>query len=217
MKSGKCLIISGGELDNSLFYQGLAHQMDCIIAADGGARHASMIGVLPHFAIGDFDTLSPAEVEELKEKGSVLEHYPPDKDYSDTHLALLKAIQLGYTDITMIAALGGRIDHSLANIMLLALPEAKNIKLRILTEHQELLLIDHQLKIKEKQGTLISLLPLSEKVTGITTEGLLYKVPEQNFVMGNPNGISNVMTGTEAYIKVEQGLLLAIITQSEGE
>lgn len=217
IEQGKCLIISGGELENPLFYQELVSQMQYIIAVDGGARHAKIMGLEPHLIVGDFDTITPEEVESYRDKGITLEHYPPEKDFSDTHLALLKAIDLGFSDITIIAALGGRIDYSLANIMLLALPEARNANVRILTEYQEIFLVGNRTRLKGKPGTIVSLLPLSQEVSGITTDGLMYQVPQQRFVMGTPNGISNVMTKEKAYVQVEEGLLLAIITHSEGE
>lgn len=217
MKQRKCLIIAGGELKEPARYQELAQNVQYIIAADGGARHANELGLLPNLVVGDFDTLSADEVRSLAKQGIELAQYPVDKDYSDTHLALLKALELGYTEITIIAALGGRIDHTLANIMLLALPEARDIKLNILADQQELILIRKEALLTGEPGTIVSLLPLSEQVTGITTDGLAYQVPQHTFIMGHPNGISNVMTGKEARIKVAEGLLLAVITRYEGE
>jgi len=215
MKAGKCLIISGGELKDPSYYKKALSGMELIIAADGGARHAKNLGLTPHFVLGDFDTLTDAEQVTLEEQGVKLERFPSNKDFSDTHLALLKAIELGYTDITIITALGGRMDHTLANIMLLALPEANQVKLRILAEKQEILLIRDELIIEGVPGTTISLLPLSDKVTGIKTSGLEYQVPQNTFIMGIPRGISNVMTEKQAKIQIETGLLLALISQNE--
>jgi len=126
-------------------------------------------------------------------------------------------LERGYEDITIIAALGGRIDHTLANIMLLALPEARRANLRIWDEGQEIRLVTEELKLEGQPGTIISLLPLSETVHGVVTEGLEYKVPQETFRMGVPNGISNVMTGEKASVQVKDGLLLAIINHKKGE
>ena len=215
MKAGKCLIISGGELMEPAFYKRELAKMDFIIAADGGARHASTLGLTPQLVLGDFDTLTEAEQVVLEERGVKLERFPTTKDFTDTHLALLKALQLGYTDITIITALGGRLDHTLANIMLLALPEANQVSLRILDEKQQIFLIRDELLLEGEPGMTVSLLPLSEKVTGIKTSGLEYQVPQNTFIMGIPRGISNVMTEKQVRIQVETGLLLAIIPKDE--
>lgn len=215
MKARKCLIISGGDLTDPACYSDVVANVEFIIAADGGARHALTLGLLPQLVLGDFDTLTKQELDDLKEQGVELEQFPTTKDFTDTQLALLKAVQLGYTDITIIAALGGRLDHTLANIMLLALPEAKQVSLRILDEKQEIILIRDEAVLEGEPGMTVSLLPLSEKVAGITTSGLAYQVPENTFIMGIPNGISNIMTDKQARIQVKTGLLLAIIPRME--
>lgn len=186
-----------------------------MIAADGGARHAKDLGLIPNLVLGDFDTLTLQELKDWEEQDVNVEKFPPDKDFTDTHLAVLRAVELGYTDLVIIAALGGRLDHTLANIMLLALPQAREHNLIILDEHQEIRLIRDYLIIEGEPGQIISLLPLSDKVSGIITQGLQFQVPQNTFLMGIPNGISNVMTARQATIKIEAGLLLAIIPHVE--
>lgn len=205
-----CVIFSGGLFMVTPEILKVINEADYLICADGGARHAECAGVTPDLVIGDFDTLSPEEMESLAGQGIELVRLPRDKDYSDTHLALLKALELGYKKITMLACLGGRADHALANIMLLALPAARDIDLRIMDEQQEVFLIHRRRSVKGKAGDTLSLLPLSEKVTGIKTEGLLYQVPHGMFQMGIPNGISNSMLAPEVSIEVEEGLLVGV-------
>lgn len=211
----KCLLISGGELNNPDYYKDKLIDFTYVIAADGGARHARRLGLIPDLVLGDFDTLTAEELADLQHNGVKTERYPVDKDYSDTHLGLLKAVELGCNDILIIAALGGRLDHTLANIMLLALPQADQARIRIMDENQEILLIRKEAVLEGEKGTKVSLLPLCEKVTGIFTSGLEYLVPQNTFIMGIPNGISNVMTGSKARIQIESGLLLAIIHRTE--
>lgn len=189
-------------------------RIDYVIAADGGARYCNLLGLTPQLVIGDFDTLTQKELARIAAQGIETERFPANKDYADTHLALLRAIEKGYADIIIVAALGGRFDHTLANVMLLALPEAEKINLRILGDQQEIFLVRKEKVWSGRLGTLVSLLPLSEKVTGIKTEGLVYKVPHGTFVMGVPNGISNVMTGSEARVQIESGLLLVVIDRT---
>ncbi len=210
MEKKKCVIITGGDLSSDESITDRVKNADFIIAVDGGARYAAKLGTVPHLAIGDFDTLTPQEVEELERKGVAIERHPPNKDYTDTHLAVLKALEMGYRDIILVAALGNRFDHTLANVMLLLLPEAKGARIRIIDSIQEISLIRGKEKLNGKKGDIISLLPLSEKVRGISTSGLNYQVPKGQFIMGISNGVSNVFCEDEAEIVVEEGLLLAI-------
>ncbi len=210
MEKKKCLIITGGDLNVDESIIDSVENADYIIAVDGGARYAAKLGMVPHLAIGDFDTLTLQEVGELERKGVVIERHPSNKDYTDTHLAVLKALEMGYRDILLVAALGSRFDHTLANVMLLVLPEAKEARIRIIDSIQEISLIRAKEKLNGKKGDIISLLPLSEKVRGISTSGLSYQVPEGQFVMGISNGVSNVFCEDEAEITIEEGFLLAI-------
>ncbi len=206
----KCAILAGGVLENKEFYRQVLSEMEFLICADGGARHAQDLGVKPQLIVGDLDTLTSQEVEEFRKMGVPIDQYPSEKDYTDTHIALLKAIELGYQDITLLACLGGRCDHTIANIMLLALPEALQVKIRIVDEQQELFIVRNRAEVKGQKGEIISLFPLSNRVTGIKTEGLKYQVPHGTFHLGIPIGISNCFTQEKAVINVEEGLLLVI-------
>lgn len=211
----KCFVVAGGEMEDDNFYFDILRGADFIIAADGGARHLLRLGIVPHLVMGDFDTLTPAELEILAEKGAEILRYPPEKDYTDTHLALLKAVELGYADITLLAVLGGRLDHTLANLMLLALPEMKDIEtkdgaIKIYDSTQEIHLVRSRLDLRGQPGDTVTLLPLSDRVSGIETQGLKYPVPGGTFAMGIPIGVSNFMTASAASIAVRDGLLLVL-------
>lgn len=210
MKKVKCVIISGGLMEDDHYHRKLIKGAEKVICADGGGRHAARLGVTPDFIVGDLDTLLSEEINEWKKAGVEFIKYPKAKDYTDTHLALLKALELGYKQIEMVACLGGRFDHSLANVMLLALPAVRMVDLRILDPIQEIFLVKPGMKLIGNKGETISLLPLSEEVTGIVTSGLLYEVPAGKFTMGVSNGISNVFSAEEIKIILEKGLLLGI-------
>ncbi|MCR4441187.1 MAG: thiamine diphosphokinase [Peptococcaceae bacterium] len=210
MKNKKCLIISGGCLETGPFYQALAQEAHCVICADGGARHAAALGIVPALAVGDFDTLTEKELAELAALGTKIIRCPREKDYTDTQMALEKALEMGFQEIDIVAALGGRLDHALANVMLLALPKAEEARIRLLDEDQEVFLIRRKTVLRGKLGETISLLPLSEEVSGIRTRGLYYQVDNGRFVMGIPVGVSNVFSEETAEIEIEKGLLLAI-------
>ena len=211
----RCVVFSGGCFCPGRYIRQIVSGAAYIICADGGARHAKMMGVTPDVVLGDFDTLSPAEIEELAQNGVEILRYPPEKDFTDTHLAVLKALELGFAEIDVLAALGGRLDHTLANIMLLALPQGEGARIRILEEQQEVFLIKKSGKVSGEKGDTVSLLPLSERVTGISTDGLRYQVPGGVFTMGVPVGVSNIMCKKEAFITLDSGFLLVIRTTGE--
>ncbi len=122
------LILADGAVPDrsqlDLDWPGWDAEVGLVIAADGGARHAEPLGVTLDLWVGDGDSIGDAGLAALEAAGVPLERARPDKDESDTELAMLAAIRRGATGIVIVGALGGaRIDHALANIELLALPE----------------------------------------------------------------------------------------------
>jgi thiamine pyrophosphokinase len=214
-KEARCVILSGGIMEDYDFHKGIVENAEMVICADGGGRYAQRLGIIPNLVLGDLDTITQVEIEDLKSKGVEFVKYPKEKDYTDTHIALLKALELGYKRIDMLACLGGRFDHALANVMLLALPEARELDIRIIDPFQEIFLIKAEMNIMGKKGETISLLPLSNIVSGISSSGLSYTVPGGTFRMGIPNGVSNVFSEDKAKITVEKGLLLGIRVKKE--
>ena len=217
MAKNKCVVFSGGSFTPGNLLRQIVTRAAYIICADGGVRHAKMMGVTPDLVLGDFDTLTPEELDELSADGVELLRYPAEKDFTDTHLAVLKALEMGFSDIDILAALGGRIDHALANIMLLALPQAQSARIRILEERQEVFLIRKSGKVDGEKGEVVSLLPLTGQVTGISTEGLCYQVPGGVLTMGITMGVSNILCQKEAVISIGSGLLLVIHALGTGQ
>ena len=211
----KCVIVAGGTLEDEDFHRRIIQEAEIIICADGGARHVWRLGIIPDLVIGDLDTLRENEAKDLVDRHVELIRYPQAKDYTDTHLCLLKALELGYQHIEMVGCLGGRFDHALANVMLLALPQAREVDVRICDPLQEIFLIKPGMTLTGQKGEIISLLPLSEAVTGISTAGLAYQVPHGKFEMGIGNGISNVFSEEKVEITLGKGLLLGIRLKKE--
>jgi thiamine pyrophosphokinase len=206
----RCLIISGGVFQPLPYYQELAKKADFIICADGGARYTALLDIIPDLVVGDFDTLTLQELDGLIRNGVKTISYSSEKDFTDTHIALLEALERGYSKIDIIAALGGRVDHTIANIMLLALPSAQEAQIRILDEKQELFLVRHSIVLQGRIGETISLFPLSDCVEGINTKGLKYPLLQGTLKLGIPIGISNEFQMETAEIEFNEGLLLVI-------
>ena len=121
MEGETCLIITGGNLNLDFAEQFLKHRSyGCVIAVDGGLEAAAALGVCPDEIVGDLDTVNPALFDSYRRKpGIELEIHRPEKDETDTELALLTAERKGFHAVHLLGALGGRMDHALGNVQLL--------------------------------------------------------------------------------------------------
>lgn len=206
----KAIVIANGELAAGNWWQKWTQGADIIIAADGGTRHALSIGLTPDIIIGDLDSLDAELVKQLEADGVQMLRHSPHKDETDTELALLHALRLGATEIGILGALGGRLDHALANILLLSMPELAKTSVFLAAAGYTVSLIHGQAIFAGQAGDILSLLPLGGDVHGITTEGLEYPLRGETLHLGPARGISNVLTAPEARVRVQDGLLLAV-------
>ena len=186
---------------------------DLIIAADSGAVTALRYGCTPAFVVGDFDSLDTPALQQLREQGSQVLQAVAEKDETDTELAVQVAIERGASTITLLGALGGaRIDHTMANILLLAGFEAVHI---CIVDGPSICWLLHgpgQADIDGQPGDLLSLIPLTGEATGVQTNGLYYPLYGETLRFGKPRGVSNVLTQEHAEVSLERGLLLIIHT-----
>jgi len=206
----RAIIIANGHVGNSEARRAQTWPHDLVICADGGAQYALALGLAPDVVIGDLDSLDGDLQARLEGEGCQVLVYPTRKDETDLELALRYAIDRGVDEILILGALGGRFDQTLANILLLALPELEGIKTRIVAGDQEIFLIRGQALIKGRIGDTVSLLPIAGEVTGITIEGLEYPLQRGTLKFGSTLGVSNVLTAPVARVQVERGLLLCV-------
>jgi thiamine pyrophosphokinase len=186
-----------------------------LICADGGGDVALAWDFLPGFLVGDMDSISPDSLEILsRSPGVEVRAAPVEKDETDLELALLTALEQGACDITILGGLGGRLDHTLGNIYLLAAGQLvqAGAKARLLGELEEVLVLrgGEELELKGQPGELVSLIPLTPVALGVRTGGLYYPLRGEPLYIGPTRGISNEFTGTLATVSFEEGLLLVI-------
>ena len=215
------LIVADGEVPpratlEQLFPDGLAPAL--VIAADGGALKAESLGLRPEIVIGDLDSLAPGDVERLRGQHVQLLRFPPDKDQSDTELAVHEAVSRGADRLVLIGALGGRrVEHSLANILLLTMPELATRDASIVDRASTLRAMGahggDRLEVRGVAGDYISLLPLTERVEGVNTSGLAYELHDEELHQGPARGLSNELTGERAAISTDRGRLLVVHTR----
>ncbi|MCB9437526.1 MAG: thiamine diphosphokinase [Anaerolineales bacterium] len=184
-----------------------------VIGADGGAMIARDLGLMPHLVIGDFDSISPADLEAFAEQGITTQRYPAAKDETDLELALLAAVERGATWIRILAALGNRLDQSLANIYLLSLPQLKGRDVRLVAGKQTAWLAEAgQHYLSGQVGDTISLLPFGGPCHHIRTHDLAYPLADESLTLGPARGISNVITGPHPMVEFTDGVLLVVHT-----
>jgi len=184
-----------------------------IISCDGGMRHTMKLGLTPDYIVGDFDSVSTEILDYYKKQNIELKQVPCRKDETDMELGISHAIELGVDDITLIGGIGSRLDHTLANIFQLIRINKHGIKGRIVNEKNLITLCTSKAKIFGKKGDLVSFVPITQEVNGVTTKGLDYPLYNAVLFMDSPRGVSNVLTGEYAEYTIESGM--ALIIQSE--
>jgi len=205
------------ELDRA--WPGWDASIGLVIAADGGARLAGPLGVRIDRWVGDGDSLGEEALARLETSGVPIERANSDKDESDTELAVRAALREGAGGIVIVGGLGGRrIDHALANIGLLAMPELADRGAVILDGRSRLTLIQApdaagravDRPLPGRTGDVVSLLPVGPGVDGVTTRGLEYALVNEPLPVGAARGLSNVRTDADAGVTVKAGSLLVV-------
>ena len=195
-----------GELDRAAVAAG-----DLVIAVDGGADALARAGLTPSLLIGDLDSISAATLADLEARGVELIRLETAKDETDTEAALRLAVERGVTEITVFNALGGpRLDHLLGNLLLLTAPWLAPARVTLVDGLHKAFLVAGDGAVSGRAGDTVSLLPLTEMVEDVRTEGLLYPLRGETLHQGATRGVSNEMTGERARVTHGAGALLLI-------
>jgi len=207
--ASRMLLFAGGNLGEWALDDIQNH--DVLIGVDRGALFLVRHGLSPDLAIGDFDSVTEEELAEIRARSRQLMTCDPVmKDQTDTEMAFSWALERKPEEIILRGVLGTRFDHTLANVHLLLKALRAGVRCRIVDEKNEVMLIDKPARVTKGRYTHVSLLPLSEQVTGITLEGFRYPLHRATLHIGDSLGISNVLQEDEGLIHVETGLLLVI-------
>jgi len=219
-KFEKAIVVTNGVIkDHGLIYKRLIkdYKFDrnastLIIAADGGAINCLNMRLIPDIVIGDMDSITIKVIESITscKKPIKFINSMAEKDESDTQLAVDYALGAGAKRISIVGAVGGRIDHTLANLFLLATPSAEDSDIRILTENSEIFVTRKSCQIAGAPGKMVSLFSLSPYTNFIKTSGLKYKLKNEKLLQSPVRGLSNAFTGSKAKIEISEGTLLVI-------
>jgi len=186
------------------------HRPVGLICADGGARYIHALGLTPDLIVGDMDSLNGEMQRDFVMKGSRIMRYPEAKDETDSELALQMAFMMTPDEIRIYGALGARIDHTLANLTLLAAAADRGIETCLVDQWCKIFLIRQKAVIEGEIGQTVSLFALGADVTGVTLEGFEYPLRNATITPTKPIGISNRLTAARGIISVGSGDLLAV-------
>jgi len=181
-----------------------------VIAADGGVDRALALGLHVDLAIGDFDSVTADGLAAAERAGARVERHPAAKDATDLELALDAAIALGPTRIVVVGWDGGRLDHLLGSVLLLADERYAGVEIDAHLGAAQVAIVRGSRMLVGEPGDLISLFPAHGDAEGVTTEGLEYPLRHETLAAGTSRGTSNLFTAHEATITVARGCLLAV-------
>ena len=221
MASRQALIFIGGDAPHAHALSYSLHDVDqdaLVIAADSGWEYAIAAGKTPHILIGDMDSINPQHLQDARDKDiDVIEH-SPDKDHTDTELALHFAQSLKYDNIHVITGGGDRFDHVLAMIhSLVNVADEATVTAHIGQSFVRIATPKEPTKINVSKGDTVSLIPLGGHAKGVTTSGLKWNLTRSTLKSFESRGVSNVATASSITVHIRTGILAIFTTPTESD
>ena len=181
-----------------------------VIVADDGLEEAQALGLEVAVAVGDFDSASPEALARAEAAGTQIERHPAEKDATDLELALDTAVSLQARRIVVLAPAGGRLDHELAGLLLLASERYAGVRIDALVGEARVHVVRGSRELAGEPGELVTLLAVNGPAEGVTTEELVYPLHGETLEPGSTRGVSNVFAAEAARIELASGVLLAV-------
>ncbi|KPU43970.1 thiamine pyrophosphokinase [Oxobacter pfennigii] len=206
----KAAVVSHGTVKDISHLKALLNECQLLVCADGGAQYVLNCGMFPDAVIGDLDSIDENILKKLVNNNVEIIKYPKEKDFTDTELAIDYCINKDADEIMLLGSIGDRMDHTLANILLLVKLVGQNIKACIINEKNRIYITDSSLSLKGNVGDILSLIPVSGDVQGVRTNGLQYELSGATLSFGSSIGISNVFMDEEISVTIDSGYLLII-------
>jgi thiamine pyrophosphokinase len=202
----RALILANGNPPSKQLFKKYTSSNDVFICADGGANIALRFKIKPNLIIGDLDSIFK---ETLRKFRKVEIKLLKDQNSTDLEKALAAAIKMNCSEIIVLGAIGGRLDHAIGNLSALS-KYSRRARIKFVDDAGEFIPIIHTLKINIPTGTLISLLPIS-RCSGIITKGLKWNLRNDFLQFGIRESTSNKVVSSPVSIKVKKGNLIAFI------
>jgi thiamine pyrophosphokinase len=186
---------------------------ETVVAADGGLLRARALGLGVDVVVGDLDSATPEALAAAEAEGARIVRHPQAKDATDLELALDEVVALGARRVLVVASAGGRLDHLLGSVLLLAEERYAGLELDAHVGDALVHVVRGERTLRGAPGELLTLVPLGGAADGVTTDGLEYPLRGETLAPGTTRGVTNVFLETEAHVTLERGVLLAIRPQ----
>lgn len=213
----KAVIVADGE--HAPADAGLLDDAELIVAADGGAEWLDAQGIAPHVVVGDLDSADPALIDRLAAARVSIQRHPVDKDASDLELGVAAARKVGADDIVVLGALGGALDHLLANVLLLGSTALAGRSIRLVhgSTSVRVLTGPADAELNGAPGVRVSLLAVGPAAEGVTTRGLRWRLAAERLEPGSSRGLANVVETAPAGVSLATGRLLIVQVAGGGK
>ena len=206
----RVVVLAGGDPVQLPLPRPLPQRIDLVIAADGGYDAAATLAVPVDVLVGDLDSVSHDGLATARAAGTRIERHPVDKDRTDLALALDAVTADGPAEVLLIGGHGGRLDHLLANVALLAAPEYGMLRITALLGRAVVTVLRDRATLLGRPGELVSLLAMHGAAHGVTTSGLRFPLAQATLPVGSSLGVSNEFTGSHATVTVTEGVLVVV-------
>jgi thiamine pyrophosphokinase len=208
-RARRALVFAGGDAPAPDDVPLLAAEI--VIAADSGLDHARALGVAVDLVVGDLDSVDPATLEAAVAAGTAVERHPAAKDATDLELALDAALDRGATRVHVVGIGGGRLDHFLGNVLLLASARYAGVGVEARVGGARVTVVHDHVELHGTPGVLCSLLPLGGPAVGVLTDGLKFPLRRETLPPGTTRGVSNEFLDARASVSLDAGVLLAVV------
>lgn len=210
----KYLIVTGGAVEDTFVTEVVKRGgFEVIMAVDAGMEVLYRKHIHPDIIVGDFDSVDLDTLDYFREREEIdVCMLEPEKDETDTEFAVREAIRRGGHDITIVGAVGSRMDHVLGNFAILGIGLLAHVNVQILDSHNRIRMINEPITIEKSMqyGKYVSLIPFSGTVTGVTLKGMKYPLDDYTLESFSTLGISNEIVNDTADIGLSSGCLLVI-------
>jgi thiamine pyrophosphokinase len=207
----RAVVVNGGEDPPRPAVRHLLPAGVLVVAADSGLDHAHALGLDAQVVVGDFDSVSDAALSEARARRATVEQHPAEKEASDLELALAAARAHGASAVTVVSGSGGRLDHLLASVFLLASDEFADLTLDAYVGAAYVAVVRTTSRFEGRVGEPCTLLAAHGPAHGVRTDGLRYPLSGETLLPGSTRGLSNELTSTVATVSVGSGTVLAIL------
>lgn len=208
------LIIANGDDVNKNTIENI--NFEYVICADGGLEKAESLGIVPNVILGDFDSVDSDILKKYQSMNIETKKFPAEKDFTDMELSIEFAVGKGYKNLILIGATGGpRLDHAIANIMLIEKYFKLGVTIEIIDNNNKIKIIsdDTDLSIEHMKHYFVSIVPITESISGLTLEGFKYPLDKVVVRRGSTLCVSNEIVLNSGRVILEKGTALLFVSK----